>query len=463
MLDWIASLATMGASVLGFIVPDMPQVLAMVDPGSYKFYALLAVPTLAVYVATQMRKERRSQAVKQEAEEAGLTEPPSLHPVIDPAKCIGCGACVKACPEGEVIRLIKDKAELVEPASCIGHGACKTACPADAISLVFGTATRGHEIPYVSPSFETNVPGLFIAGELGGMGLIVNAIEQGRQAMEGIARLDGIGAGRRFPLDGVIVGAGPAGISAGLAAREKGLRTVTLEQEAFGGTVAHYPRNKIVMTRPATLPLYGRVNKRKVRKEWLLQLWSDVVGRFPTPIRYDERVESVVPHEGGFAVYTPQGYYLTRSVLLATGRRGSPRKLDVPGETLAKVVYKLVDPVQYRGQRVLVVGGGDSALETAVALAKERVEVTLSYRGAAFTRAKPISRRHIETAVARGYVQLMLDSSVQAIHPDRVDIDLGGKSIWIPNDAVIVCAGGVLPGAFLKAIGIEVETKYGTA
>lgn len=463
MLDWMAPLGELGAVTFGSLVAQMPEVLGRINPNRYEFYAVPLVLAFGIYMAWQVREERRSREVKQEADEAGLNEPPTLHPVIDPAKCIGCGACVNACPEGKVLGLIKDKAELIEPASCIGHGACKTACPANAISLVFGTATRGVDIPYVSPGFETNVPGIFIAGELGGMGLIANAIEQGRQALESISRQDGVGDARRLPLDVVIVGAGPAGISAGLAAREKRLRAVTLEQEEFGGTVAHYPRHKIVMTRPATLPLYGRVNKRKVRKEWLLHLWADVVGRYPTPIRYAERVESVVPHEGGFAVQTSQGYYLTQTVLLATGRRGSPRKLGIPGESLPNVVYKLVDATQYRGSRVLVVGGGDSALESAVALAREGAAVTLSYRGAGFTRGKPANRKALEAAVARGYVQLALESTVAAIHPDCVDLDWSGQPLRIPNDAVIVCAGGVLPGTFLKSLGIAVETKYGTA
>lgn len=463
MLDWIAPLGEMGAFAFGALASQMPDVLSRINPNRYEFYGLGVVLALGLYGVHQLWDRRSTLAIKQEAEEAGLNVPPTLHPLIDPAKCIGCGACVRACPEAKVLGLINDKAELIEAASCIGHGACKTACPTDAISLVFGTEARGVEIPFVTPHFESNVPGLFIAGELGGMGLIANAVEQGRQAIAAISGLEGVGETRRFPLDVVIVGAGPAGISAGLAAREKGLRSVTLEQEDFGGTVAHYPRHKIVMTRPVELPLYGAVNKRKVRKEWLLQLWSDVVGRFPTPIRYGERVERVEPYEGGFAVHTPQGYYLTRSVLLATGRRGSPRKLGVPGEESFKVVYNLVDAGQYRGAEVLVVGGGDSALETTALLARAGAAVTLSYRGDIFTRAKPANRKALEMAVERGAVRLMLGSTVQAVHGDSVDLDWAGEPVRLPNDAVVVCVGGVMPGAFLKAIGVAVETKYGTA
>ena len=465
MLEWLTTLAAAGTGLLSALAGLAGEYVWLVDnPNRYEFYALPLVVAWGAYMGWSFRQERRSRHAKEKSEEGGLDQPPSLHPLIDPARCIGCGACVSACPEGKVIGLLDGKAELVEPAACIGHGACKAACPADAITLVFGTATRGVEIPQVAPSFESNVPGIYVAGELGGMGLIANAVEQGRQAVGSISKRIAEASGRtQLPLDVVIVGGGPAGIAAGLAAREQRLRAVTLEQESFGGTVAHYPRGKITMTRAVELPLYGRVSWRKARKERLLALWADVVQQSRMPIRYGERVLRVLPVEGGaFVVQTAGTDYHTRTVLLAIGRRGSPRKLGVPGEDLAKVVYTLVAPEQYRGRRVLVVGGGDSALEAATALAVEGAIVTLSYRGAAFTRAKPQIRKRFDGVVARRGVRLLLESTVAAIHPDRCDICWAGRVMPLPNDAVVICAGGVMPSAFLRQIGIEVAVKYGT-
>jgi thioredoxin reductase len=397
-----------------------------------------------------------------EARASGLMEPPSLHPLIDPSACLGCGSCVPACPEGEVLGLIGGKAKLIKPANCIGHGFCKEACPQDAITLVLGTETRGVDIPAVAPNFETNVPGIFVAGELGGMGLIRNAIEQGRRAIESVRALEGIGKGEH--LDVLIVGAGPAGFAATLASKQHGLRWATIEQESLGGTVAHYPRGKIVMTAPVQLPLYGVVKLRETTKEALLEFWRDVERKTGIEIQYNERVEGISPVSGGFVVETSCGKYRTRSVVLAIGRRGTPRKLGVPGEGDPKVVYRLIDPVQYRGQRVLVVGGGDSALEAAISLADEPgTRVTLAYRSDGFSRAKPKNRDKLDTAVEQRGLRALLKSQVREIAPTHVEVETPDGEETLENDAVIVCAGGILPTGFLESIGVAIETKRGQA
>ncbi len=431
-------------------------------------YAVYLVPLVLIilsYAFWGRRSEKKVVAVRQQVLKDKLTEPSSLHPKIDPGLCLGCGACVTACPEGTILGLIKNKAVLVEPTRCIGHGACAVACPLDAIELVFGTEKRGIDIPNVGPDFQTNVPGIYIAGELGGMGLIRNAIEQGRQAMEYIIKSQKANrGGQDLPLDVVVVGAGPAGFAASLAAKQQGLRFVTLEQDSFGGTVAHFPRGKLVMTAPAILPLYGKMKFRETTKEVLLELWYDVLKKTGLRIVYGEGVSSITPREGGFVVVTPNTRYITRSVLLAIGRRGTPRKLNVPGEEQTKVVYRLIDAEQYRGQHVLVVGGGDSALEAATSIAKEPGTVTtIAYRSKSFSRAKQKNRELVEKLQGTGQLQVLYETSPVSISEKAVELKNGETPIILENDAIIVCAGGILPTGFLKETGIEVEKKHGTA
>ncbi len=424
-------------------------------------YAVPATAVFGIYLALWMRRQRRHRTLRDRVVAAGLDEPASLHPRINLNRCIGCGLCADACPENDVLAVISGKAVLVDPSHCIGHGACRAACPVEAIVLVFGTARRGVDIPRLKPNFETDVPGLFIAGELGGMGLIRNAMTQGMQAIEAIAALDGLGAPDRF--DVAIVGAGPAGIAATLAAQARGLRYVTLEQESFGGTVAHYPRGKIVMTAPVDLPLVGRMHFTETTKEALLDFWRRIEAESGIRVNTGERVEGIARDGDGFAVATPRETYRARAVLLAIGRRGTPRKLGVPGEDLPKVVYRMIDPEQYAGRRVLVVGGGDSALEAATAIAEvEGAAVALSYRGEAFSRAKEKNRARVAEAEAAGRLRVLLASTVREIGAETVTLDHRGETVALDNDDVIVCAGGILPTAFLKKIGIAVETKYGT-
>jgi thioredoxin reductase/Pyruvate/2-oxoacid:ferredoxin oxidoreductase delta subunit len=424
--------------------------------------SLYTLPLAAVFIMYLRRHRRRESEFSGQLKaniEAGLTEPSSLHPLFDPKRCLTAGSCVTSCPE-DAIGIIRGKAHLINPTVCIGHGACKAACPHDAIKLVFGTEKRGLDIPHVNPNFETNVPGIFIAGELGGMGLIRKAVAQGKQAIDSIRKLDTAADQMHV----VIVGSGPAGLAAGLESLKNKLRFVLVEQEdSFGGTVYHYPRNKIVMASTMELPMVGKVKMGELSKESLLEFWEGVIKQTGLKVNFRERMEKITAVGNGFEVQTSRTTYKTRAVLLSIGRRGTPRKLGVPGEEQAKVVYRLIDPEQYRKNHVLVVGGGDSALEAALSIADEPgTTVTLSYRSESFGRVKQKNRERLQAAEAAGRVKVMLESHVKNITEKGVTIEQKGVVQDMPNDAVIVCAGGILPTPFLKELGIMVETKHGT-
>jgi len=425
---------------------------------------------LLIYFFRRKRNHSKSISQLDVAIADGLTEAASLHPVIDPVACVGCGSCISACPEHNVLGLIHRKAELINPSNCIGHGACKVACPEQAIKLVFGSATRGVEIPDVKENYETCVDGIFIAGELGGMGLIRNAMEQGRQALDSVAKyVAKVKYSNAQALDCIIVGSGPAGMSATLGAKEHGLKSITIDQESIGGTIAHFPKGKLVMTQAATLPLVGKVMFGEIRKEPLMQFWKETIDKYSLKIQQEETLLSVERNTDGMhKVTTSKSEYISKSVLLAIGRRGTPRKLGVPGEELSKVIYRLTDPEQFKGKFVLVVGGGDSAIEAACSIAdlnsanEKQPKVSLSYRKDSFGRAKAKNRQRVETLVASSQLRVLFSSQVKQFTDEYAVLTLNDKNFKMKNDAIIVCAGGILPTKLLKDIGIKVEIKYGT-
>jgi thioredoxin reductase/NAD-dependent dihydropyrimidine dehydrogenase PreA subunit len=428
---------------------------------------------IAVSAVRARRRQKRHDKVWARTQKLGGGEPVSLHPRIDEHKCICSGACIPACPEKDVLGMIDGKPQLLNPSACIGHGECLRACPVDAIALVIGSERRGVELPMLAGDFQTNVPGLYIAGELGGMGLIHNAVNQGAQAVRAIHKSldgsrggagDGSAAAKSDALDLVIVGAGPAGLSATLEAKRLGLTAVTLEQDEMGGALRSFPRQKIVMTAPCHMPLYGKVKLRRTTKEALLELWTEIVAKTGAAIEAGVKVTGVSRDGDAFRIETSAGAKRTRRVLLAIGRRGTPRKLGVPGEQLAKVTYRLLEPEQYQGARCLVVGGGDMAIETALILAKEPgAKVTLVHRGDAFDRAKPANREAIEKAQIDGAIDVRLGASPTEIAAEHVVVRGQRTTDRVGNDWVFVCIGGELPSAWLGKMGVEVRTLRGEA
>ncbi|MBP6335340.1 MAG: NAD(P)-binding domain-containing protein [Bacteroidia bacterium] len=423
---------------------------------------VFALCALTIYA--YLRKNKKKSVITEKkvalAKEEGLFEPVSLHPYIDLNVCIGSAACIAACPEKDILGIIDGKATVINTSNCIGHGACFHDCPVEAISLRIGTEKRGIDLPHINENFETNINGVYIAGELGGMGLIKNSVEQGQQAIDSVIK-------NRKPakenvLDVVIIGAGPAGIAATLAAKKNNLSSVTLEQNSLGGTVYTFPRTKIVMTAPMDLPLYGKVKLTNTTKDELLELWNKVISEHDLKIHENTKVESIIPQQdGSFKVITNIGVeYLSNSVILAIGRRGSPRKLNIPGEDLQKVAYRLIEPERKSDQSIIVVGGGDSAIESALLL-KDANKVTLSYRSDKFARLKPRNRDSISSAIQNKSIDVIFNSNLKSIEEKSVVLSVGGVDKVIDNDFVYIFAGGELPTTFLEKTGVKITKRFG--
>jgi thioredoxin reductase (NADPH) len=427
----------------------------------YGSVLILFVGLVAIYLRRQKRKSREVERKIEKAKKEGLYEPVSLHPVVDANSCIKTGACVLACHEKDILGILNGKATTINASRCIGHGACFHACPTQAISLCIGTEKRGIELPHVNQTFETNVPGIYIAGELGGMGLIKNAVEQGKQAVENIVNADQQSHSASYDL--IVVGGGPAGISASLAAKKHGMKFFTLEQDTLGGTVFTFPRAKIVMTSPMDLPLFGKVKLFETGKSELLDLWGKVLGKNDISIRENSKVDSISRVNGHFKIETLNGEeYTSKYVLLAIGRRGSPRKLNIPGETLEKVAYRLIESEYIQDKNIVVVGGGDSAVESALLLA-DKNNVTLSYRKDVFQRIKPKNNDRITEAIRQGKIDVRFNSNLELIDKEEVIIseEGGAKKSSLKNDLVFILAGGELPTQFLEKMGVKITKKFG--
>jgi thioredoxin reductase (NADPH) len=427
----------------------------------------IAVAIILFFLITHLRRLKKRDAEAVVAAEKGKIishGPQSQHPKIDGNRCIGCASCTLVCPEGDVLAMFGGKAVIINGYKCIGHSLCMEACPVGAITMVMADPSVNGDTPILTPRNETTVKNMFIVGELGGLALIKNAINQGRDCIDHIAtRLAASGVSRNNTdvHDLLIVGAGPAGVSASLRAIEKNLKYITVDEGEIGGTVAKYPRQKLVMTSPVEFPMYGKFKKWELSKEELLKFWDQVLHRADFKCFQGEKVSDIQKAEDDtFVVHTSKNQYRTRYVVLALGKGGSPRKLGVKGEGLPKVMYRLIEADHYINKKILVIGGGDSAVEAAMGLAAQVGNtVTLSYRQANFSRLKDRNVKRLEECERKGKLKVIFNSNPVEFTEESAMLEVGGATQKLANDFVWIFAGGDPPTAFLKKIGVGFNSK----
>jgi thioredoxin reductase (NADPH) len=415
---------------------------------------VLIIAVVTPYYIKFRKRQKVDMERRQEAVGLGLHKPRGQYPLIDMALCIGCGSCVEACPEGDVLGIVFGRAMIINGQRCVGHGYCEQVCPVGALKVGLGDIKTRADIPITDEKFQTNVPGIYIAGELGGLSLIKNAIDQGQAVMSHIAN------GSRRPrsneiYDVIIIGAGPAGLSSSLAAKKQNLNYLTFDRQDPGGTILQYPRQKLVMTQPIEIPFYGWLKAEEYSKEFLLETWQEIIAKNQLNLRCNEKVEKVIPDGDIFEVVTAGAALKAANIVLAMGRRGSPRKLGVKGEDLPKTLYQLIDAHSYQNKNLLVVGGGDSAVEAAIGLGRQKGnKVSISYRQAKFARVKKKNEERIHELIKEKKVRPIFDSNLLEIREKTVIMKVGDDTTEMPNDYVFIFAGGEPPFKMLQEMGI---------
>ena len=424
---------------------------------SWLLGALLIFAFTVPYLVRWRRKQSKTVEKLHEAKRIGTNKALMQHPIIDLSRCIGCGICTKVCPEGEVLGLVGGKAVLINGSKCVGHEVCMESCPVGGIEVGLGDISSREDIPQLSGELESNLENIYLIGELGGLALIRNAVNQGSRVAKSIqGKLNGSTPAQPI----VVIGAGPAGLSCTISLMEMGLPVVLLDQSEPGGTILQYPRRKLVMVQPIEMPGYGEMNNTEYSKEELLEIWDKIFEAHSPDFRSGHQLETIEKNGSGYKITTNVGEFNSDYVVLALGRRGTPRKLGVPGEDLSKVAYKLMDAETYQNKHILVVGGGDSAVEAAVGLGQQVGNtVTLSYRKNSFSRIKTRNDEQVAKAVKNGWINIMYESTVDSIDEEQVVINHGGEKKEIKNDYVFVFAGGIPPFKLMNSIGIQFGTS----
>ena len=424
---------------------------------SWVLGGLLIFAFTVPYLIRWKRKQKQTIDKLNEATRIGTNKALMQHPIIDLSRCIGCGICTKVCPEGEVLGLVAGKAVLINGSKCVGHEVCMESCPVGGIEVGLGDISSREDIPNLTSELESNLENIYLIGELGGLALIRNAVNQGSRVARSIqAKLKGSTPTRPI----VVIGAGPAGLSCSISLMEMGIPVILLDQSEPGGTILQYPRRKLVMVQPIEMPGYGEMSNSEYSKEELLEIWGKILESHSPDFRSGHQLKSIEKNGHGYKITTSADEFTSDYVVLALGRRGTPRKLGVPGEDLSKVAYKLMDAETYQNKHILVVGGGDSAVEAAVGLGQQTGNtVTLSYRKNSFARIKTRNDEQVARAVKNGWINIIYESTVDSIHEKQVIISHNDQKQQFENDYVFIFAGGIPPFELMNSIGIQFGTS----
>jgi pSer/pThr/pTyr-binding forkhead associated (FHA) protein/thioredoxin reductase/ferredoxin len=391
--------------------------------------------------------------------------PVKLQVNVNLEKCVGCANCVNACPTA-VLEIVRHKSTVVSASACTSCRECELVCPSGALTMApEGAPPRLIDLPDLDPHYQTNVPGLYLIGEAAGKSLVKNSANLGRVVVEHMVAgglQPGAGAEAGADVDIVCVGSGPGGLSAAIVAKRLGLTCAVLEKDrVYASTIQFCPKGKIFQAEPydvkniSPLPIDDNITK-----EELIRRWDEVLRTEEIEIRLGEEVLDIRREQGLFVITTLRGIVTALRVVLAPGTRGSPRKLGVTGQELEKVSYMLVDAAEHRDQHLLVVGGGDSAVECAMALAEQPGNtVTISYRQSAFTRIKPRNHERLRAMLDAGRLRAVFDSVVQEVKLDDVDLVVGGQTVPLRNDFVYCLLGADLPTVWLQQLGVRYIQK----
>lgn len=416
------------------------------------------------------------------------------HPVIFPERCIGCHACVDACPH-DVLAIVNGIATPIARDQCMEDTACQVECPVSPKACIVVNTTKiipPRKVPKRDQSFMTDAVSCYIIGDVSGTPLIKNAANEGADVIHHVTEeLKAAAPEPKAEVDVAIVGVGPAGLSAAVLAQKAGLRYLAIEQDKVLATIDAYPANKYVFFKPETMESRGgiEVGGLGLQREIILESWKNVMLSTGVVVSEGESCKAVTKAEDGdyFTVKTEKGLekekmtYKARRVIIAVGNRGTPMKLRLPGEDMRvtrdgrtedKVRYKLTDPEEYKRRKVIIVGAGNSAIEAAVDLVARRNgdqiafrpddeinEVTLVIRSDLKNDLKFGNKMQIYQCIDDKKIKVFFGTAIKEIRDDEVvlmNARTSEEKATLANDYIFAMIGGDRPTKFLEAIGIKI-------